>query len=1091
MQDVSGFKTGDHLEGTLECTILEVQGNSLRLDTRLSRREAAGLEKVEISLDPQVWSRSFFQGWSAFWQRECEALDDLPWRPLLQSIPPVDGQPLEAIGFHDWKAALGKAKSSSMRGTCGWSVGELKKLPESVVLPLLRLFTRIEQGVAWPKQLQQWLVVLLRKEDGIPEWNSVRPISVASVVYRVWSRIRTKQLLALCQLSSLPTVGPRLSTRSLWGYVADYDAEEMHAGKAPSGLVLDIVKAFNVLCRPMVGDVMKHCGIDGALVDAWLRALDGMERYVLVAGTVYRADPYLRVSSTGVPEGDPLSVVAMYCMCRFFALWIQAKANVMPLTYADNWQVLANETSPVLEALPHVAHFLTCCALPISPHKCWLWSASGEGRKRLKAATLGEDRIPVKLQSVDLGADLPYCRRRAAAKRNQRVSLGHKRLLRAKGVSCSRWHKTRLVLSGVWPQCLHGAETCQVPLSVLKRLRTQAGRAVSLAKPGVSPWLACSVGAHQTVDPVYCLLIQRIRLFRLMWRDFPQGRARMRRELISLRGGTGGVSYLLAKQLRGFGWLTVGLEARDDHGRVINLVETPLKAVRRVLESSWMDQVAANLCHRKACEAIEHIDPEFSRVWIKFPLAEQSLLLTQVTGVTYTRDCLSHAVGLEVSRACPLCGMDDSRLHRVKFCEAVQHLRRPFLSFSNGRSLPDHTWAFGLWDEPSGLRSWQASMCEIAWPPDLVSTAGDRQFVFSDGSCLSPRNPRLSVAGGAVILAHRTGRYEVVWAGLVPGLEQSSFRAELLAITVALASFASVTVFCDNSEVVKVAARLLKLPFEQRQSCLPTEHRDLWQFFCSRTAERSWGPSIARWVKAHQCPASLQGEERILAVFNGYADVEAKKVVVARARVASYRGLFTEVQECKELAVKLADLQVAIAQAFVEVDQAPVLPLDPAGFAVCGRGGAGFEALAAGSQVHVKFGDTLVRWLGTLRWYGTCAAGWSHTSAVELLWQFVFDTGQLPPFWFEGKWHVLDESVLNSFVVPRMSRLFREWVQALRGVVGLGLVGAVDSVPFAGTGLAGWSIEGRIPMDPVVVEDLSSFSRRKCGVRSLRLPSFW
>ena len=243
-------------------------------------------------------------------------------------------------------------------------------------------------------------------------------------------------------------------------------------------------------------------------------------------------------------------------------------------------------------------------------------------------------------------------------------------MLLPKGTSASRWvisvccvqrgfralggTKPRLVLSGVWPQCLHGAETCQVPLSVLKRLRTQAGRAVSLAKPGVSPWLACSVGAHQTVDPAYCLLIQRIRLFRLMWRDFPQGRARMRRGLISLRGGTGGVSYLLAKQLRGFGWLTVGLEARDDHGRVINLVETPLKAVRRVLESSWMDQVAANLCHRKACEAIEHIDPELSRVWIKFPLAEQSLLLTQVTGVTYTRDCLSHAVGLEVSRACPV-----------------------------------------------------------------------------------------------------------------------------------------------------------------------------------------------------------------------------------------------------------------------------------------------------------------------------------------------------------------------------------------------------------------------------------------------------
>eukprot|EP00435_Cladocopium_sp_Y103_P053188 s103_g17.t1 len=1032
VRDVTGFQAGDRLEGPVECAILEVQGNSLRLDTRLSRKEAAGLEKVEVSLDPEVWSRAFFQGWSAYWQRECVSADETPWRQLLETLPPVGEQPLEAISFSEWKHALGRAKTSSMRGTCGWSVGELKRLPECVVLPLLRLFNRIERGVGWPKQLQQWLVVLLRKEEGIPEWSSVRPISVASVVYRIWSRIRTRQLLAVCQTSSLPTVGPRLSTRSLWGYVADFAAEEMHAGNAPAGLVLDIVKAFNVLCRPMVGDVMRHCGIDGNLVDAWLRALDGMERYVLVAGNVYRADPSFRVSSTGVPEGDPLSVVAMYCMCRFFALWVQSKATVMPLTYADNWQVLSSDTRPVLEALPHVAEFLTRCSLPISPHKCWLWSASRQGRKTLKAATLGEDQIPVKLQAVDLGADLP---------------------------------------------CKGG------PMF-------EAGRVASLAKPGVSPWVACSVGACQTIDPAFCLLLQRIRLFRLMWRDFPQGRARMRRGLISLRSGTGGVSYLLAKQLRGFGWLPVGLEARDDYGRVLHLVETPLKTVTRVLETSWLDQVATNVRHRKACEQVQHIDPELSRTWMKFPLAEQSLLLTQVTGVTYTRDCLSHAVGLEVSRACPLCGSDDSRLHRVKFCEAVQCLRAPFLACLDQRTLPDHTWAYGLWDEPPEARKWQASMCEIGWPPDFVSSVGERQFVFTDGSCLSPRNPRLSVAGGAVILAHRFGGYDVVWAGLVPGLEQSSYRAEVLAITVALSTFSCVTVFCDNWEVVRVATRLLRMPPGQRESCLPSEHQDLWRFFCLRTAERSWGSSVVRWVKAHQNPVQLHGEARILATINGYADAEAKKVVVSRARHETYRELFTAVQTGKDLAAKLADLHVAIAQAFVEVDQVQGLPLDPSGFAVCGRGGAG-SVFDAGSQVHDAFGDALVRWLNELRWYGTCAAGWTYTSAVELLWQFIYDTGKLPPFWYEGKWCVLDESVLNSFVLPRMSRLYRAWVQALRGVVGLELVGGVEAVPFAGTGLAGWSVEGRISMDPAVIDDLSCISRKKCGVRSLRLPSFW
>ena len=47
-----------------------------------------------------------------------------------------------------------------------------------------------------------------------------------------------------------------------------------------------------------------------------------------------------------------------------------------------------------------------------------------------------------------------------------------------------------------------------------------------------------------------------------------------------------------------------------------------------------------------------------------------------------------------------------------------------------------------------------------------------------------------------------------------------------------------------------------------------------------------------RWVKAHQDVASLDGQDRILAIFNGYADAEAKKVVVERARCALYRELF-------------------------------------------------------------------------------------------------------------------------------------------------------------------------------------------------------
>ena len=71
--------------------------------------------------------------------------------------------------------------------------------------------------------------------------------------------------------------------------------------------------------------------------------------------------------------------------------------------------------------------------------------------------------------------------------------------------------------------------------------------------------------------------------------------------------------------------------------------------------------------------------------------------------------------------------------------------------------------------------------------------------------------------------------------------------------------------------------------------------------------------------------------------------------------------------------------------------------------------GIGLGELETGPQVHEAFSKVLVQWLGELRWYPTCAAGWLGITAIELLWQFVFDTGMLPPFWYEGKWCTVDE----------------------------------------------------------------------------------
>ena len=147
-----------------------------------------------------------------------------------------------------------------------------------------------------------------------------------------------------------------------------------------------------------------------------------------------------------------------------------------------------------------------------------------------------------------------------------------------------------------------------------------------------------------------------------------------------------------------------------------------------------------------------------------------------------------------------------------------------------------------------GFREWQAVLCSVRLPSCFISGSSERHFVFTDGSCLFPAKPKLRLSGGAVVLAS-SGAYQVVWSGIVPELDQSSYRAELLAIAVAVGSFSKVTFFCDNAAVVRIAESLLRLPLQQRLVHLPVDHRDLWEYFVQVSQHQSWGQCVVRWVK--------------------------------------------------------------------------------------------------------------------------------------------------------------------------------------------------------------------------------------------------
>ena len=209
-------------------------------------------------------------------------------------------------------------------------------------------------------------MVLLRKiPTGIVSWGSVRPISVAATLYRMWSKMRTTQLMTHARTLATSTVRPCLSTRSIWGIQVEIIAEYLASSISPCGLVLDLVKAFNVVCRPFLKSLMLRLGFQPTVVEAWFSCLDGLSRQALVAGAVYGTSK----ATTGIPEGDPLSVVGMFALCCLFREVVSSQDSIaFPFSYADNWEVVTGDVSKLLSVLRALDEMSNVCRLPVLPN---------------------------------------------------------------------------------------------------------------------------------------------------------------------------------------------------------------------------------------------------------------------------------------------------------------------------------------------------------------------------------------------------------------------------------------------------------------------------------------------------------------------------------------------------------------------------------------------------------------------------------------------------------------------------------------------------------------------------------------------------
>ena len=356
----SEFNLGDVFShDDLQIQILEKVDDSIRLDRAVSRGEASRMYIEKVEVQPEIWTGHFVEAWEQYWNRDDDHGISEEMQRYVDMVPQLPGFQLEPITGEVLYDAIRGLKTASMRGCDGWSYGELKMLPLESIALLADIFCAIEGGAGWPPALTQWFLVLLRKtDDPVVTWDQIRPISVSAALYRLWARLRAKEMLKIFSSRSTGMIKPNLPTTAIWGMLSDYLDWSADSGAKPAGIVLDIVKAFNSLHRPLLGELLAKTGTPRWLWQCWHRALQQMARRVQVAGFHYQASR----SRTGIPEGDPLSVCGMWTYSFLFGSVVNACVEegpgiVCPVTYADNWEIWCAQIRPLVQLLDPLAAF--------------------------------------------------------------------------------------------------------------------------------------------------------------------------------------------------------------------------------------------------------------------------------------------------------------------------------------------------------------------------------------------------------------------------------------------------------------------------------------------------------------------------------------------------------------------------------------------------------------------------------------------------------------------------------------------------------------------------------------------------------------
>eukprot|EP00435_Cladocopium_sp_Y103_P021646 s885_g5.t1 len=712
---------------------------------------------------------------SSRWQTFCDFVD--------HHVPQPDSDmPLPPITVTRWLQEVRGKKSRTATGPDGVGKADLLRLPSALTEQIISMFHQIEQGSPWPTALQLGLITAIEKHVNAQTATAFRPICVLSLVYRTWASIRTKDILKwLADFSPEGLIGNRTrkETAHIWWAIAAKIERSWYDESTPSGCITDIVKCYNCLPRIPVFCIAKRLRIPNGLIKSWYSAISGLERRFVITGG---AGPGLR-STTGFPEGDPLSVTSMYMLNIALYHWVQrATPRIQLWSFVDNLETTGDSHEEVLDSLESLRSFCSELDLELDSTKTVTWATTAEAREYMRLSG-----CQVVYDTKDLGGQLVFCRRHTNKVVRARASNMDDYWTRLARSPAPARQKELSLRVAAWPRALHGVSSTIFGADHVTRLRTRALRAMGWTNKGMHPKLQLSCVCDVRSDPGFWCVWQSVSMFRRFADPLPSF------EVLDflvhfpdrrIDPGPCGVFLQRIHQIawawQGNGWI------RDHDGFSLHIFDSPLRLLKTRLQHAWRRHVCALASERKSMAGIANADVGFTvKAFQAHDVTTQGYLRYALNGSFYTKDKLVHS-GVVEDTVCPWCTEEDSVMHRHWHCSHTKDLRNALPKELTDvlTDLPNCTLQHGWITEPPALIPFQRLLMDL---PDLSAHfAPSHSFsfpvahLFTDGSGWHPNDPVLRVVTWSVVLAQLPDdEFYVLSQGFVPGLLQTVLRAEI------------------------------------------------------------------------------------------------------------------------------------------------------------------------------------------------------------------------------------------------------------------------------------------------------------------------